>query len=39
MVAETPQGRTVRTGPGAGDERAPGELVALIHDELRRVYA
>jgi RNA polymerase sigma-70 factor (ECF subfamily) len=38
MVAETPQGLTVILGRAkAGDERARGELIALIYDELRRV--
>jgi RNA polymerase sigma-70 factor (ECF subfamily) len=38
MVAETPQGLTVILGRArAGDERARGELIALVYDELRRV--
>src|SRR2546429_68046 len=38
MVAETPQGLTVILGRArGGDERARGELIALIYDELRRV--
>ena len=37
-MAETPQGLTVILGRArAGDERARGELIALIYDELRRV--
>ena len=39
-MAETPQGLTVILGRArAGDERARGELIALIYDELRRVAA
>jgi RNA polymerase sigma factor (TIGR02999 family) len=38
MVAKTPQGLTVILSRArAGDERARGELIALIYDELRRV--
>jgi ECF sigma factor len=37
-VAKTPQGLTIFLSRArAGDERAPGELIALIDDELRRV--
>jgi RNA polymerase sigma-70 factor, ECF subfamily len=38
MVAEPAQGLTMILGRArAGDERARGELIALIYDELRRV--
>jgi len=38
MVAETPRGLTVILSRAkAGDERARGELIALIYEELRRV--
>jgi RNA polymerase sigma factor (TIGR02999 family) len=38
MVAEPVQGLTLILGRArAGDERARGELIALIYDELRRV--
>ena len=38
MVAEPVQGLTMILGRArAGDERARGELIALIYDELRRV--
>jgi RNA polymerase sigma-70 factor (ECF subfamily) len=38
MVAETPQGLTVILGRArGGDERARGELIARIYDELRQV--
>jgi RNA polymerase sigma-70 factor, ECF subfamily len=38
MVAELVQGLTMILGRArAGDERARGELIALIYDELRRV--
>jgi ECF sigma factor len=40
MMAKTPQGLTVilsRARAKASGERARGELIALIHDELRRV--
>ena len=37
-MAETPRGLTVILGRArAGDERARGELIALVYDELRRV--
>ena len=37
-MAETPQGLTVILGRAkAGAQRARGELIALIYDELRRV--
>jgi hypothetical protein len=37
-VAKTPQGLAVILSRArAGDERARGELIALIYDELRRV--
>jgi RNA polymerase sigma factor (TIGR02999 family) len=40
MGAEPPQGLTFILGRArAGDERARGELVALVYDELRRVAA
>jgi RNA polymerase sigma factor (TIGR02999 family) len=38
MGAEPPQGLTLILGRArAGDERARGELIALVYDELRRV--
>ncbi|HMB07062.1 MAG TPA: ECF-type sigma factor [Isosphaeraceae bacterium] len=40
MEAEPQQGLTLLLGRArAGDERARGELVALVYDELRRVAA